>query len=140
MAPMPQRGHQPASTRLADNSPVHQAFLSADTGGFGDGIAAGSPEALREAHKAASDKVWPVSHAGGAHVTTTGSLAAGPRMTCSKCGASAAVLVNDPGSPGHEICVSCSHCEELAYPAPGEIIPQTKDPLYPSAAMIEGTQ
>lgn len=127
-----------ATTTNAADSRVMAEFFKGDPEDFGPGVVGGDAAQIRDKMTAASRRVHSgPSHQGGQHVTTSDSLKAGPRMTCSKCGASASVLVNDPGSPGHEICVSCAHCEELAYPAPGEVIPQTKEAKYPSRAMVE---
>lgn len=126
----PQQG---ATTTDASNSRTAKEFYGES------GVVWGGPEEARQKWNDAMLRAIPPSHQTGQRVTTTDDAGhlLGPRMTCSKCGASAAVLVNDPGSPGHEICVSCAHCEELAYPAAGVIIPQTKERLEPTRSMIE---
>lgn len=144
MAPMPIRGHQPATTRDSATSPVNVALLNANVGGFGDGIAAGSPEELRAAHKAASDRVWPQTNHDGkmTGVTTTDSLKAGEHFKCAKCGAETALLVEQTGRPGrhHAVCIQCAGVPTLGATIPSEgdaPLPKGREKLEPTYALTE---
>lgn len=134
-----QRQQQGATTRSAENSPVMAEFFKGDPEDFGPGVVGGDAGQIREKYAAASRKVWPQTNAGGAHVTTSDSLKAGPRMTCAKCGSETGLLVGPHRYTA--LCVQCSGSPELGAtlaPGPGDDpLPRGKPPLYPTHALDE---